>query len=117
MMTELRITAADAGTWLDGNQGWHNHHRAVGLAQYYGWERLKDWEDGEGILRRYMADERTDDDIETMAGQGGILGEATEYLEGLTPAGFHFEWDMCGLSLVACEDIEGHDPRDCEDGS
>jgi hypothetical protein len=111
-MTE-KITPDMAGTWLDGNQGWHNHHRVVDRAQAWGWKGLGEWEDGEEILTRYRANERTDDDIEVMIGQGGIVDEATEYLEGLAPAGYHFEWDMGELSLVACEDIEGHDPKPC----
>jgi hypothetical protein len=112
-MTNLRISTAEAGTWLDGNQGWHNHYRVVDIAQSYGWKGLDEWEDGEGIVSRYRANEGTDDDHEAMIGQGGLVDEATEYLESLAPFGHHFEWDMGELSLLPCDSIEGHDPSDC----
>jgi hypothetical protein len=55
-----------------------------------------------------------EDDVDVMISQGGMVDEATEHLESIAPAGYHFEWDMGELSLVACEDIEGHGPERCE---
>lgn len=114
-MTEIpEITPADAGPWLDGNQGWHNQYRVVDIAQSYGWKGLDDFEDAEAILARYRAGERTGEDVDAMIGQGGIVDEATEYLEGLAPVGYHFEWEMGELSLLSCENVEGHGPEQCE---
>jgi hypothetical protein len=108
-----RITPDMAGPWLDGNQGWHNHYRVVDIAQSYGWKGLDEWADGERTVARYRTNEWTDNDHESMLGQGGIVDEATEYLETLAPDGHHFEWSMGELSLLPCESIEGHDPSDC----
>jgi hypothetical protein len=43
---------------------------------------------------------------EAVAGQGSLSDKATEYLGGLAPVGYAFEWDMGELCLIESDDSE-----------
>lgn len=112
---QIKITASEAGCWLDGSQGWHNTYRIVDLAESWGWEGPSEegWKD---VVNRYRADVGTDEDHEAMIGQGGLADQAFGYLDGLTVS-CHFERDMGELVLLRCQDLEtfgNSDACDCE---
>lgn len=105
------ITKNDAGCWLDGHMGWHNHRRVVMIAHGLGMpldaDELK-------LINDYQQDEENSvstgdalDRGEAVIGQGGLVDKATEYLESQAPEGYHFEWDMGELSMLPCSEIEG----------
>lgn len=107
----LRITPADAGTWLDGRHGWHNAYRVVDRAEEYGFIVPEEYADA---LRRYREEDYaglTDDEAysvnESVAGHGELAETATDYLQERAPEGYVFEWDAGELRLMsereACE--------------
>lgn len=105
-----KITPDMAGTWLDGHVGWANHYRVVDRAVQYGYNLKPEDEATLDAYVAWMRDEFRDPESslpEAIIGQGGLVDEVTEYLEGLAPRGYHFEWDMGELSLLACDQIEG----------
>lgn len=96
------ITPADAGTWLDGSQGWTNAYRVIERAEAYGFVVP---EDDRAALDFYRSGgyPETDAEItmyEAISGQGGLSDQATDYLEERAPEGFTFLWDAGELSLV-----------------
>lgn len=107
-----KITAADAGTWLDGHMGWHNHYRAIDRAVSYGMPYSAD----DDAIRDAYADEAEsvtladgevldqDSVAEAILGQGELLDKATDYLQSLAPKGYAFIWDMGELSLSQVND-------------
>lgn len=118
------ITPAEAGCWLDGHMGWHNHYRVVDLAFDYGWSP-DDRDVIVAIRDAYAADPYRDTAEvitgplipetvhlgEAVFGQGGLVDDATDYLQSLAPEGYWFEWDMGELCLVAIEDGTGGPPN------
>jgi hypothetical protein len=118
MTEKIKIPVSDVGCWLEGGHGWHNSYRVVDTALVYGFQfDAETAEEDRASLELYRADDRSHDDYddawEVVCGQGGLVDQATEYLESLAPSGFHFEWDAGELSLLPCDQIEGHDPSDC----
>lgn len=108
-----KITPADAGTWLDGSQGWHNTYRVIERAFGYGWKPEDNREDIEKAVELYSTgqdgDTRTLADGSTLtyedaAGwiidQAGLSDAATEYLQSIAPEGYEFVWDAGELSLM-----------------
>lgn len=117
-MTELpKITAADAGCWLDGSQGWHNAYRVVDRAEGYGFTVPPEYATA---LYRYRTNGHGahEDDWEAVNGQGELSDMATDYLQERAPEGFEFHWDAGELSLVeswqVCENGCTEDER-CTD--
>lgn len=109
-MTETReITAADAGTWLDGYWGWHNGYRAVQHAMEHGYvlpeEIRAQWD-------AFMSTEPLDHNAWTdiNGDDGWLVTEATEYLNEHAPDGYEFVWDAGELSLMSSADADefGH---------
>lgn len=106
----MSITPDLAGCWLDGNAGWHNHYRVVQLAVGQGFDLKPEDEKALDAYVQWRRDEIEDEEgvlAEAITGQGGLVDKATDHLEGLAPAGHHFEWDMGELSLLPCSEIEG----------
>lgn len=109
-----RITADMAGCWLDDSLGWHNTYRIIDIAIGWGWTGPvePEWEGWEEVVERYRADEPEGElDHEAMTGQGGLAGQAFDYLDSLTVS-CHFERDMGGLTLYRCQDLESTGPFD-----
>ena len=104
-----KITAADAGCWLDGSQGWHNTYRVCDRAMDYGW--LADEPTELDVMRelsaRYEAGS-TDGDIAEVMSESA--DDATEYLNSIAPDGYSFVWDAGELSLMADDEAQelGH---------
>lgn len=101
---KARIMPDDAGTWLEGAQGWRNPYRVVDRAELYGFVVPDEYADA---LRRYREsdlDGLTEDEIidigEAITGHGELSDKATEFLDLRAPAGFEFLWDAGELSLV-----------------
>lgn len=95
------ITPADAGTWLDGSQGWHNTYRVIERAQAYGFV-LPNGADDEDLIAHYKADDGTlgpDESDLVME----ISNEASDYLESRAPEGFTFIWDAGELTLMSVD--------------
>jgi hypothetical protein len=114
-----QITAADAGCWLDGSQGWHNNYRVIQRAVAYGWRpdvSPEDVQAGIGLYRDGSeGDAVTLSDGETLTyedacgwiiDQGGLSDLATEYLNEVAPDGYEFVWDAGELSLMTTEDAD-----------
>lgn len=115
-MAEKTITAKDAGCWLLGAHGWHNGYRVVEIAEEYGFTLSVEERIALDVYRANDTDDSGyDDSWERVNGQGGLCEKATEHLESLAPVGYHFEWDAGELCLLPCDQIEGHDPADCEE--
>lgn len=101
--TMPRITSADAGTWLEGSQGWHNAYRVIWRAQEYGLVLSAD----DAAIANAYAEELESVTLSTgetldadtihvcVSGQGELSDRATEYLQSITQEGWIFEWD-CG---------------------
>lgn len=82
----------ETGCVLDNHFGWHNHARLVGVAASLGFP-ISD--DDQAIVDRYDTgdpDQTTDDDFEIVAGQGGIVDDAINWLNDHTP----YECPTCG---------------------
>lgn len=90
----------EPGVYLDGNQGWHNHYRAVDLAVNAGMA-LSD--EDRANLEAYRKDDGylmdSADAPGAITDQGGLVDRATEYLETVTAPGLVWEWDAGELSL------------------
>lgn len=105
-----RITPADAGTWLMGSLAAINPVRVVTRAEEYGFTVPVEYAED---LRRADEDDYdglSEDDAltawEAVHGQGGLSDMATDYLNGLAPEGWVFEWSMGELSLIREEDAD-----------
>ena len=109
-MTENRIPASEAGTWLEGSQGWNNNWRVIDRALAWGWNGGPD---GRAFAEEISSVYAESDGPETItwegeeisvAGavldQGGLSDMATEYLDSIAPAGYRFEWDAGELSMI-----------------
>jgi hypothetical protein len=97
-MTVREMTAADAGTWLDGWHGWTNGYRAVERAVEWGWEIPEEYADG---WRDFTENHHGDHDVwaELNGDDGAFVDKATEYLQESAPEGYVFRWDD-GLSML-----------------
>ena len=101
----------EAGCWLDGHMGWHNNARVVQIAKHHGFEIPDDYLDA---YEAYAgADREPYDHNEAMTGQGELVDQATDFLEGLLPDEedgedhWSFVWDMGELSLLRVDkDVE-----------
>lgn len=93
------ITPADAGTWLDGSQGWHNSYRVVDRAESYGFTVPPEYT---AALADYRENgpSASEDSWEAMCGHGELSDMATDYLQERAPEGYIFEWDMGEFSLI-----------------
>ena len=102
-----KIEPNNAGCWLDGHMGWHNHYRVIDVAFGWGWKPA-DEADVRVISHAYeyqretvtLASGEVIDTAGAMLDQGGLVDSATEYLESIAPEGYTFEWDMGELSLI-----------------
>lgn len=114
----LEISPDEAGCWLDGHYGWHNTYRVVERAQALGMvlsaddTTLTDWyrEHGSAMdVACTLPSGETlivDDAWEAAAGQGGLSDKATEYLYGLAPVGYVFEWDAGEPCLIHEDELD-----------
>jgi hypothetical protein len=93
-----KITAANAGTWLDGWHGWTNGYRAVEKAVEWGWTVPQEYADG---WRDFTENHHGDHDVwaELNGDDGAFVDAATEYLQESAPEGYVFRWDD-GLSML-----------------
>lgn len=98
-----RFTAKDRGVHLDGAHGWHNNYRVVDMALSYG--MILDERD-HADLAAYKAGDASDEANGAVIDQGGLVDQATEFLDEITEPGSSWEWDMGELSLVQDEDEE-----------
>lgn len=100
-----RFLPGDAGCYLDGHMGWHNTYRVVDLATESGWTVPTDYVTALADYREngYMAE---GDSIDAMMDQGGLVEQATDYLNSLAPDGYVFLWDMGEFALVTEADAE-----------
>lgn len=116
-----KITAADAGTWLDGTHGWTNGYRCVERALSYGWEMPQEWAQGwDAFVNLHYGESDAWEDLK--GDDGSFVDEATDYLQSLAPETYVFRWDMGELSLtpvwVDCEaDGGGCETEIWNDGS
>jgi hypothetical protein len=109
MTTQPKITPADAGTWLDGSQGWTNSYRVIDRAVAYGMaidpddDMIRDaYADGADSVTLSTGEVLDAGSIgEAISGQGELSDRATEYLESMAPDGYTFLWDTGELSLTA----------------
>jgi hypothetical protein len=96
-----KIKASDAGTWLEGPQGWHNGYRAVLRAQEWGWTIPEEYRQG---WNQFVNSLNTDADHDLWhdanGDDGGFVDAATDYLQELAPEGYVFRWDAGELSLT-----------------
>lgn len=99
-----KITADQTGCWLDGHMGWHNHYRVVELAFAYGWQPTDRAEIQEACDVYCASGGMKHADM--FLDQGGLVDEATEYLDSIAPEGYYFDWDVGELCLVRSEDEE-----------
>lgn len=105
-MSTQMITSGETGTWIGGSHGWQANYMVVYLAESYGFHL--DDEDQYAIAKyRFHRGLVSDELIEAITGQGGLVDKATEHMQSLAPAGHHFEWDAGELSLLPCSAIEG----------
>lgn len=104
-----KITAADAGCWLDGSQGWHNTYRVCQRAMDYGWLTSEAAQRAEVIMliERYSEGEQ---DIDLSEAMSEASDDATEYLNSIAPDDYSFVWDAGELSLMADDEAQelGH---------
>lgn len=108
-----KITAADAGTWLEGSQGWHNEYRVVDRAEEYG---FKVDECDRRVLTIFRESPTRHDEQAPGWGDGYTVSEAageiseraSNYLNDQAPDGYSFVRED-GLSLSYNEEQE------CED--
>jgi hypothetical protein len=98
MINFPKITAADAGCWLEGSQGWHNTYRVIDRAISYGWYASNPAELAE-VQRLSQRAEDSDPDLDPEV-LSDASEEATEYLQGIAPEGYVFEWDAGELCLL-----------------
>lgn len=93
------ITPDMAGCWLDGSMGWHNSYRVVDRATEYGFTVPTEYA---YALADYRANghECSEDNWETVCGQGGLTDMATDFLQERAPDGYVFEWGMGEFSLI-----------------
>lgn len=87
----------NVGLVLDGHYGWHNHARLIAEAVSLGFPIT---DDDQAMVDTYDAGE-TDDDHESIIGQGGIMDDAEAWLNANTPAecthcGQPVEWRQSG---------------------
>lgn len=107
MANVRKMTAADAGTWLEGSRGWSNGYRAVLRAAKWGWKVPEEhWEGWTAFVTAAL--NGTYDPIlwaKANGNSGELVDKATEYLQSLAPDGYVFVWDKGGLSLIPGGDI------------
>jgi hypothetical protein len=98
-MTDVRnMTAADAGTWLDGWHGWTNGYRAVERAIEWGWTVPEEYAEGWADFREnHYGDHDTWHDLN--GDDGAFVDKATDYLQEIAPENYVFRWDD-GLTLL-----------------
>ncbi|KUL44778.1 hypothetical protein ADL22_12610 [Streptomyces sp. NRRL F-4489] len=108
-MSDAKITASDAGCWLEGSQGWTNNHRVVGRAVSYGFVVPKEYEEALEDYRQ-NGPSASENSWEAMVGQGGLSDQATDFLQALAPNDYEFVWDAGELSLMTSAEAEafGH---------
>lgn len=94
-----RITPDLAGCWLDGHFAADNPARVIDRAEEYGFVVPAEDADARHVYASGVHG-ISDDDYETVVGQGGLSDKATEYLDLRAPAGYEFYWDAGELSLV-----------------
>lgn len=90
----------EPGCWLDGALGWHNSYRIVDTAVHHGMEL--DAEE-KAIVDAYRKSGESDmddsdealNDLEAMAGQGGITDKAIDYIGEQLPDGWVLRVEMC----------------------
>lgn len=111
-MVRPLITPDQAGTWLEGAQGWHNTYRVIDLAAEFGGPVRAEGYDSiadERIVDAYRKGEESltlpsgevVDVHEAVAGQGGLADQATDFLQTVLPHGFRFDWDAGELAMVS----------------
>ena len=135
-MTTERVTAADAGCWIDGHWGQYGGDRLIEIASGYGWEpddeeaktlldfslfRLshigpsmgKDQEEYLSLLRRILALGIDDDALEenewqAFESQSWLIDEIEIWMnENIAPEGYHFMWEDGEFMLL--EDLDEED--------
>lgn len=77
---QMRLTAANAGCWVDGSNGIYMSERIQEIANEYGWGR--EVVGCGGIFSEY---ETEGDDIQAAE-------EATEFMQQFAPEGYCFGW-------------------------
>ncbi|MDJ0463084.1 hypothetical protein [Streptomyces sp. H27-C3] len=108
-MSDAKITAADAGCWLEGSQGWTNNHRVVDRAGSYGFVVPEEYEQALEDYRQ-NGPAASEDSWEAVVGQGELSDQATDYLQDRAPDDYEFVWDAGELSLMKSTEAEefGH---------
>jgi hypothetical protein len=91
------IHASDAGTWLDGAQGWHNTYRVIERAEEFGFEVFPP---DRTAIESYR-DTHGEEYAERIA---ELSEEATDYLNEHAPDGYVFAWNAG--ELILCEEDE-----------
>lgn len=99
------------GCWLDGHWGWHNSYRVVLRAKEYGFKVPEEYQ---SVIDKYCAYDEvsgfeetlSEDEWESIHGQGELCDKATEWLQELAPEGHLFVWDAGELILMDEESAE-----------
>lgn len=104
---------AEVGCYAEGSRGWYAGERVIDVAIDFGWEL--DAEAEAAVERYYHGEDRFDNDsddlVEVVAGQGGIVDEAEEWLNDHTSEGFLWHWHEGEFFLSPICD----DPETCTD--
>lgn len=96
-----KFTSADAGCYLDGHLGWHNHKRVIDLAQQYGFTVS---DSDRELVEAYDEGREANDGDWAYDVIADLVDAATDYLQSITAEGMVWEWDMGELSLWPTDD-------------
>lgn len=106
VITDREITPDMAGTWLDSWHDWHNSYRVIDHAVEFGFQVPGEYYTALQEYRKDGGADMSDDDYESITGQGGLSDMATEFLNNRAPQGYSFEWNMGELGLWKDTDPE-----------
>ena len=95
------IVLDEVGCMLSSGAGWHNNYYVVEIAKQYGMPMTVE---DDNKVKAYI-ESGGETNADWMIDQGGLVDEATEYLDSMTAEGYTIHWHEGELFLSTVEDV------------